>query len=90
MGDFDRRSFPKELVRELKRQKPRLQCAVLPLERMALRVQHAAKVNGSGTLDLIRSAGRVATAALPSVLSGHCYCAVIESLSKPKFAIFLD
>jgi hypothetical protein len=28
--------------------------------------------------------------ALQSVLAGHCYRVVIESLSKPKFAIFLD
>jgi hypothetical protein len=41
---------------------------------------------GSDTRDLIRSAGRM-TASQP-VLQAHRYRTVIESLSKPKFAVF--
>ena len=50
---------------------------------------HPCEGNGSGTRDLIRSAGRVAMTALQSVLQAHSYRVVSERLSKAEFAIFL-
>src|SRR6185312_14366212 len=56
--------------------------------RMAFRYSIHAKLNCSGTQNLIRSGGRCAMSASPSVLQAHRYRVVSESLIKPKFAIF--
>jgi len=44
---------------------------------------------GSGTRDLIRSGRQIAITAAGTVLDGHPYRSVIESLSKSKFGSFL-
>jgi hypothetical protein len=55
---------------------------------MAFRYSNLAKLNCSGTQNLIRSGGRCDMSASSSVLPEHRYHVVIESLIKPKFVIF--
>ena len=72
-----------------KRQKPCSQGTRLcHYTRMALRVRDSCEDYGSGTRDLIRERWAV-SAALFSVVVGHPYHPVIETLSKSKFDTFL-
>ena len=78
------------VVEKCEMQKPRsIGNAALPDTHGASRTEHLAKLTGSGTRDLIRSAGRMRYAASHSVLQGHRYRVVIDSLSKSKFPMFL-
>ena len=84
------------IIPELKRKSPKTAKTVFPGEH-GFAIRNAwlnayavpGEEYGSGTRDLIRSVGRIAITASFSVLVSHRYRAVIESLSKPKFAAFL-